>query len=130
MCGCYREEDIVPEKVLAGGTYARWKEPEKIGGQGWRSSWLLCVPDPIALWKIKLIPKGVVRIEPDGTIQAEDVTAAQRTALLDYDSLIVDAYQFENLWPKRQEIADNKRREWLQEAAQRGLDQDEIQWLS
>jgi len=33
-------------------------EYEPIDRTHWRSSWLLCVPDPKAQWKIKLIPRG------------------------------------------------------------------------
>jgi hypothetical protein len=90
----------------------------------------ICVPVQFAL-KIILVPKGIVEIDRDGVVvRADNVSASQRTALLDYDSLLVDAYQFENLWPKNDALADKKRRQLLRVARKRGLDKNEIQRLS
>jgi hypothetical protein len=44
--------------------------------------------------------------------------------------IIVDAYEFENLWPKKDLVADGKRRKFLRKARKRGLDKAEIQRLS
>jgi hypothetical protein len=91
----------------------------------------MCVKDPVSLWKIKLVPKGGVEVDRDGTIvRADNPTAARRTSLLDYDSLTVDAYQFENLWPTKDKLADKKRRKLLCKARWRRLDRDEIRRLS
>jgi hypothetical protein len=70
------------------------------------------------------------RIEPDGTVRAFNAVAAQRASQLDYDSLIVDAHQFETLWPKKDALADKKRHQLLRAARKRGLDASEIRKLS
>ncbi len=78
-----------------------------------------------------LAPRGGVEFDQGGTVvRTDNPTAAKRTSLLDYDLLLVDAYQFEGLWPAKEKIADRKRREFLREARRRGLDRDEIQRLS
>ena len=125
------------EEIINGNLEIRGRRPdpqrleyEPIDRTHWRSSWLYCVADPMSLWKIQLCPRGVVEVERDGTVHAKDTAAAQRTSLLDYDSLIVDAYQFETLWPQTNEIADKKRRAFLREANWRGLDKGEIRRLS
>jgi hypothetical protein len=96
----------------------------------WRSSALHFVKDPRTLWRMIIIPRGGAEISPDGAVKASDPTAEQRTAvILNHDSLIVDAYQFEKLWPKRERIADKKRRQLLWKARWRGLDKSEIRKL-
>jgi hypothetical protein len=78
-----------------------------------------------------IIPTGGAEISPDGTVEAADPVAEQRTAaILNYDSLIVDSCEFEKLWPKREPLADKKRRQLLRKALKRGLDKDEILKLS
>jgi hypothetical protein len=99
---------------------------EPIDRTHWRSCSLVCVSDPITIWKMKLIPIGGVELDREETIvRADNPTAVQRTSLLDYDSLIIDAYQFEKLWPKRKKDADKERRKFLLRAWWRGLDRDE-----
>jgi hypothetical protein len=126
---------IVMDKILDGDLAVRGRRPgrleyEDIARTDWRSSAFYVVDDPISLWRLVICPRGVVEIEPDGTVHASDSIAAQRTAQLDYDSFIVDGYQFEKLWPKTNAFADKKRRKLLREARRRRLDKDEIQRLS
>ena len=124
-------------EIINGNLEVRGRRPnpmqldyELIDRTHWRSSCFFCVADPMALWKIELCPRGIVEREPDGTVHAKDTTAAQRTSLLDYDSFIVDAYQFEKLWPANDARADKKRRQFLRSARRRGLDKGEIRRLS
>jgi hypothetical protein len=79
-----------------------------------------------------LCPRGTVQIAPNGTIaSASDPTAVARTSqLTDYDSLLVDAYQFEKAYSKNDPVADKKRRKFLKQAKKRCLDANEIKRLS
>ena len=128
----------VMQKITDGDLEVRGRRPdpdqlglEPIDRTYWLSCSLCCVKDPIALWKIILIPKGGVEFDQNGnTVRADNAVAARRTSLLDYDLLLVDAYQFEGLWPQKEKVADHERRKFLREAARRGLDKDEIQRLS
>ena len=128
---------VVMEKILDGDLVVRGRrrnpnrlDYEVIPPTDWHSSWLHFLRDPIVLWKMHVVPRGGVEINPDGTMRASDNTAAHRTSLLDYDSLIVDAYQFETLWPKTDALADKKRRKFLRQAWWRGLNKDERRRLS
>lgn len=98
----------------------------------WRSSGLSFVEDTRTLWKLVIFPAGGAQIAPDGTIAvAHNAEAAARTdELRKFDSLIVDAYQFEKRWPKAEVVADRKRREFLRQARKRRLDAAEIKRLS
>jgi hypothetical protein len=114
----------------------RRSDPDQLGLEPvdrthWRSSWLWCVQDRVAQWKIILGPKGGVELDQDGKIvRTDDATATRRTSLLNYDLLLVDAYQFEKLWPQKEKIADRRRRKLLRDATRRGFDADEIRRLS
>ncbi len=127
---------VVMDKILDGDLEVRGRRPPLLDYEGiprtdWRSSAFYISEDPISLWKLHICPRGVVQIEPDGTFHASDAIAAERNSqLAGYDSLIVDAYQFERLWPKTNSIADKKRQEFLKQARRRGLDKDEIRRLS
>jgi hypothetical protein len=127
----------VMDEIMNGNLEVRGRRPdpkrleyEPIDRTHWCSSCFYCVADPMALWEIKLCPRGIVEIEPDGTVHAKDTTTAQRTSLLDYDSFIVDAYQFEKLWPANDALADKKRRQFLRSARRHGLDKGQIRRLS
>jgi hypothetical protein len=125
---------VVIDEILDGNLEVRGRRPdpkrlgyELIDRTHWRSSWLACVHDRFAIWKIKVVSRGTVEIDREGnTVRADNVTAAQRTSLLDYDSFTVDAYQFEKLWPAKDKLADWQRRKFLFKALWRGFDQDEI----
>jgi hypothetical protein len=78
-----------------------------------------------------IIPRGGAEISPDGAVRASDAVSAARSAqIAAYDSLIVDGYQFERLWPRKEIIADKKRKRFLRKARWRKLDKTEIQRLS
>ena len=113
--------------VVAGSTNILSTEQNANKGEG-RG---LSADKNATLWRMLIVPRGGAEISPDGTVRAADPTSEQRTAvLIDYDSLTVDAHQFEKLWPKRDRIADEKRRKLLRRALQLGLDKDEILKLS
>jgi hypothetical protein len=128
----------VMERITDGEIEVRGRrpDPEQLGFEPidrthWRSSWLACVRDPVALWRIIIIPRGGVELDPEATIvRADSPVAVKRTSLLNYDSLIVDAYQFEQVFPATDKIADRERHTLLRIARRRKLDKDEILRLS
>jgi hypothetical protein len=128
---------VVMEKILDGSLEVRGRRPGRIDYEiiprtDWQSSALHFLSDSISLWKMVIFPKGTTEIALDGTIaRASNAAAAARTSqLADYDSLLIDAYQFESLWPKKDVLSDRKRRKFLRQARKRGLNKDEIQRLS
>ncbi len=127
----------VLDKILDGDIEVRGRKPGQMGYEiiprtYWQSTAFYVAEDPLTLWKIILCPRGIVEIAQDGTIaRASDAAAAARTSqLTDYDSLLVDAYQFEKLWPQTDRLADKKRRAFLKQARRRKLNGDEIRRLS
>jgi hypothetical protein len=127
---------LVMEKIIDGELEVRGRQPGKIEYESiprtdWRSSALHFLKDPISLWKMIIIPRGGAEITSEGTVIADNAAAAQRNArICNYDSLIVDSCQFENLWPEKDEPADKLRRNFLRAARRRRLDQTEIDRLS
>src|SRR5258708_5623052 len=72
---------IVMDKILDGDLAVRGRRPgrleyEDIARTDWRSSAFYVVDDPISLWRLVICPRGVVEIEPDGTVHASDSIAA------------------------------------------------------
>jgi hypothetical protein len=127
---------VVMDEILDGKLEVRGRRPGRLDYQAiprtdWRSSALYFVDDPRTIWKMVLVPRGGVEIAPDGAIaRADDVACATRTSeLANYDSLLVDSYQFERLWPKKDSLADRKTRKFLRQARKREFDKDEIKRL-
>jgi hypothetical protein len=128
----------VMEEITNGNLEVRGRrsDPRQLGYElidrtHWRSSSLMCVRDSFAIWKIILVPKGGVEVDQGGDIvRSDNAVATQRTSLLDYDSLSVDAYQFERLWPAQEKLTDRKRRRLLCKARWLRLDKAEIRRLS
>lgn len=127
---------VVWQKILNGNLEVRGRRPgqleyEVIPRTHWQSSAFHFVNDPMSLWKMIIVPTGGVEIARDGAIvRATDSAAAARTSQLAYDSFLIDAYQFEKLWPKKDTVADRARRKLLRKAWWRGLDKDERTRLS
>src|SRR5260370_35715560 len=93
----------------------------------WRSTGLHMIPDSLSLWKMILIPRGGAEITPDGKVIGRDQDAVQRTdRLATYDSLIVNARQFEKLWPRKDKDTDAARKVLLKKAKKAGADLTEI----
>ena len=100
---------------------------EPIPRTHWRSSGLHMIPDGMSLWKMILIPRGGAEITPDGKVIGRDQDAVQRTdQLATYDSLIVNARQFEKLWPRKDKDTDAARKVLLKKARKAGADLTEI----
>jgi len=127
---------LVAEQLTNGDLEVRGRLPGKLDYEAiprthWRSSALNFVRDPATLWRMVVLPRGGATIDPDGTVTGRDPAAMQRTiAISTYDSMIVDAYQFEKLWPRRDRFTDRKRRKLLNKARKQGLNKDEITRLS
>lgn len=85
------------------------------------------VPDLSSLWRVIVIPRGGAEIM-DGKLQTQPPSRAAH--LFAYDSLIVDSHQFEELWPKKDQATDRKRRRLLQKVERKGVvDRDIIKGL-
>jgi hypothetical protein len=123
---------LVAQNLIDGDIEARGRLPGEmdyklIPRTYWRSTVPHFIVDPQSLWRMILIPKGGAEIARNGTITARNAAAEGRTAVLrNYDSLLVDAFQFEKVWPKRKWNTDKQRRRLLRQALKRGLDKDEI----
>lgn len=127
---------VVREQILDGALVVRGRLPDKIEYLSidqtfWRSTVLLFLPDNISLWKLHLAPVGGFVIEPGRKMKADHKPSEKRNAIIkDYDSLLVNALQFESLWPKADKIADTKRKKFLKVARKKKLDSDTIKALS
>ena len=78
-----------------------------------------------------LCPTGGVEFTPDGGVIARNQESKERTdQLAEYDSIIVDAQQFEALWPRKDKKLDAIRKRDLKAAKKAGVDPAEIQKLS
>jgi len=126
----------VEQKILGGELEVRGRLPGEmdynpIPRTFWRSSALTFIPHPASLWRLVILPRGGASIEPNGNVIARDAEAAARTAqITNYDSFLVDGYQFEALWPRRERLADKARRRFIWRARWCRLDKSEIRRLS
>lgn len=126
----------VMEKITDGELKVRGRLPgnmdyQEIPQTHWRSSALHFIKDPVCLWRMIIIPRGGAEIEPNGNVIARNSVAAARTAeVTKYDSLLIDGFQFEALWPKYSRLADKKRKWFLCLARWRRLDKEEIRRLA
>jgi hypothetical protein len=127
---------LVLDKLTNGQLEVRGRKPgqidyEPIPPTHWRSSALHMIQDSRSLWKMILIPRGGAEITPDGKVIGRDQGAVQRTdQLASYDSLIVNARQFEKLWPRKDRDTDIARKLLLKKAKKAGVDPAEIAKLS
>lgn len=127
---------IVLDALTDGRLEARGRKPgqmdyEPIPQTHWRSTALHMIPDNRSLWKMILIPRGGAEITPEGSVIGRDQNAVQRTdQLAIYDSLIVNARQFEKLWPLKHKLTDAARKVLLKRAKKAGADPAEIAKLS
>jgi hypothetical protein len=127
---------IVWDKILDGELQVRGRAPGQldygeIPRTHWRSSAFHFVRDDRSVWKMVIFPTGGVEISPAGeVVRASDPAAMGRThQLTNYDSFLVDAYQFEKLWPAKDAETDKARKKFLRKARCRSLDKDEIRRL-
>ena len=127
---------VVHHKILNGTLVVRGRMPGKLDFEPidrtyWRSSTFTFLPDPMSLWRMEIIPVGGVLIEADGTMKADHKPSEKRNAVIrKYDSLLIDAHEFEGLWPKNKALEDEKRKLFLKQAKKQGLDKQTIKLLS
>jgi hypothetical protein len=118
----------VTEALVNGKLKARGRQPgqldyEEIPRTHWHSTVPYMVPDNKTLWKMVLLPTGGVEKLPGGMTVMHDVSAAQRTdQLRQFDSIIVDAREFEKLWPRKDARVDVGRKQFLKKAKKAGVD--------
>jgi hypothetical protein len=115
---------LVTDAAMDGKLEVRGRRPdgisyEVIPREAWRLIALVMHPDLHSLWRAALIPRGVPVSLDDGKL---DTQPPSRVAhIFDYDSLIVDSRQFEELWPKKDQATDEARERLLQTAEQKGV---------
>jgi len=127
---------LVLDNLMNGQLQVRGRRPgqmdyESIPQTHWRSTALHMIPDSRSLWKMILIPRGGAEILPNGTVIGRDQNSIARTdELAAYDSLIVNARQFEKLWPRKDKDTDAARKALLKKAKKAGANPAEIEKLS
>jgi hypothetical protein len=92
---------------------------EVIPREAWRLIALDTRPDLHTLWRVMVIPRAGAAISDDGKLETEPPSRVAH--IFDYDSLIVDSCQFQQLWPRKDPIADRARKRCLQKAARKGV---------
>jgi hypothetical protein len=127
--------NAVMGKIVDGDIEVRGRKPgqityEPIPRTYWQLTIFYVVEDLISLWKVKLGPKGGIEFPSKGTIASNASAAARTSQLTGYDSLIVDAYQFEKRFPRMDPITDKETRRFLWKAFWRRLDKNERRRLS
>ena len=98
------------------GTLPTETESETIPRENWRLAYLDVVPNPRGIWAFPVKPRS-------------DVDPDRIRRLLSYDSLIVDARQFEKIWPRRDKTTDAATLELLRKARKAGIAPHEIDRL-
>ena len=124
---------LVDQELIDGKLVARGRRPgqmnyEVIPQTYWRSSATHMQRGGPSLWRMILIPTGGAEFNSDGTlVAARDQAAKERTDhLAAYDSIIVQARQFESLWPRQDKKTDTARRALLKKAKKAGAPPAEI----
>jgi len=128
---------IVWEALKDGKLDAQGRKPgqlnyETIPRAHWRSTVPHMVADNLSLWKMILMPTGGAEFDRDGNlVRANHPPSKERTdKIAEYDSIIVNARQFETLWPRKDVATDRARKRLLKKARKAGADPTEIQKLS
>lgn len=127
---------VVRPKIVDGEIIVRGRLPNQLAYENiertfWRSSTFWFLPHPMALWRLEIVPVGGVIIEADGKMKASHKPSEKRNAIIrKYDSLLVDAHEFESVWPKIDDATDKARKVFLKQAKQLGLDKQTIKSLS
>jgi hypothetical protein len=119
-----RDGDLIVRGRMHGQTGS-----QAIPATDWRDVALYYFPDNRALWRLCILPREAVTIQDDQVIDT-DLSMETVSHITQYDNLLIDSRQFENLWPITDRIADSERRRLLEEARRRKLDLNTIQALS
>jgi hypothetical protein len=109
---------LVTDATMDGKLEVRGRPPnsithESIPREAWRLVALHMQPDLRSLWRAMVIPRGGAEIM-DGKLQTQPQSRVAH--IFQYDSLIVDSRQFEELWPKKHPATDESRERLLQTA--------------
>ena len=115
---------LVTDAAMNGKIDIRGRPPnslsyEAIPREAWRLIALHMLPDLHSLWRAIVIPRGEVVTFEDGKLQNQPPLRVAH--IFEYDSLIVDSRQFEDLWPKKHQATDEARGRLLQTAEQKGI---------
>lgn len=127
---------VMRDPILDGTLTVRGRLPGKLAYEViertfWRSSAFWFQPHPTSLWRLEIIPVGGVTIEADGKLKAFHKPSEKRNAVIrKYDSLLIDAHEFESVWPKNDAATDKARRAFLKQAMRQRLDKQTIKLLS
>jgi hypothetical protein len=108
---------LINGKLIARGRPSGAVEYEKIPTEAWRLIAIRMQPHPASLWHGVVIPYSGVDKE-------------RIAKLLDYDSIIVNSREFENLWRKRDPRYDRLRQKILKKAKKVGADPEHIKYLN
>jgi hypothetical protein len=115
---------LVTDAAMDGKLEIRGRPPNSISYEAiprevWRLIALHMHPDSRSLWRAMLIPRGEAVTFEDGKLQNRPPSRVAH--IFEYDSLIVDSRQFEELWPKKDQATDEARKQLLQTAEQKGI---------
>jgi len=116
------------ELVIRGRLYGQTGS-KPIPQTDWRDVALYYFPDNRALWRLRILPLEGVTIQ-DGDVIDTDLSLETVEHITQYESLLVDAHQFERLWPATDAVADKQRHQFLREAKKRKLAADAIKALA
>jgi hypothetical protein len=111
---------LVTDAATDGKLEVRGRPPDSISydvipREAWRLIALHMLPDLHTLWRVAVIPRGVVITFNNEKL--EFPPPPSRVAhIFDYDSLIVNSRQFEQIWPKKHRATDRARRRLLKKA--------------
>jgi hypothetical protein len=123
---------LVTTAATDGRLRVRGRKPNRVSyevipREAWRLIALHMRPDSVSLWRAVMIPRGGAALN-DGKLETQPPSRVAH--LLSYDSLVVDSFEFERLWPKKDRMTDRARRRLLRKAEHRGIvDRDIISAL-
>ena len=90
---------------------------EVIPMERWRFVYFAAHPSPTRVWDFPVTP-------------CHGVDPGSVSAVLNYESLMVKAIEFEKLWPKSDRQTDKARKKFLKQARQKGVDHTLVDQLS
>jgi hypothetical protein len=114
----------VTDAAMNGKLEVRGRPPDSISyevipREAWRLIALVMRPDLRSLWRCVVIPRGGASVSSDGKL---DTPPPSRVAhIFNYDSLIIDSRQFEQLWPKKDRATDRARKRLLKQVKRKGV---------
>jgi len=115
---------LVTDAAMDGKLEVRGRRPDSVSyevipREAWRLIALVMRPDLRSLWRAAVIPRGVPVSWDDGKLDTQPPSRVVH--IFEYDSLIIDSRQFEELWPKKDQATDEERERLLQTAEHKGV---------